>query len=188
MATAPGEDDVSLPMGKRIERVVKTVAVAAIVTMLQALPGSASDKLEKPTGPVILTVEGKIARTNAGKEARFDRKMLEALGMHTLKTSNPFDTGIHTYEGIRISDLLKKVGADGDTLVAYALDGYAVEIPVADTVKYPAMLAMVSNGKVMTVRNKGPIWVVYPIDKYPELKDEKYSSRSIWQLERLIVE
>ncbi|MBO6946656.1 MAG: molybdopterin-dependent oxidoreductase [Rhodospirillales bacterium] len=175
-------------MGIRIERIARILAAVAVVFTLQVTPGSASGSLEKPVGPVILTVEGKIKITNTGKEARFDRKMLDALGMHTLKTSNPFDTGTHTYEGVLLSDLLESVGADGTMLVAYALDGYAVEIPVADTKKYPVMLAMIWNGKEMTVRNKGPIWVIYPIDKYTELKDEKYSSRSIWQLERLIVE
>lgn len=175
-------------MGLGIERITRLLAAVAVVIAFQAVPAFAADPLEKPAGPVILTVEGKIAITNTDKEARFDRKMLEALGMHTIKTSNPFDTGKHTYEGILLGDLLKRVGAAGEMLVAYALDGYAVEIPVADTKKYPVMLAMVWNGKEMTVRNKGPIWVIYPIDKYSELKDEKYSSRSIWQLERLIVE
>ena len=175
-------------MGIPIKRIARLIAAAAVFIIFQVIPGSASETLEAPTGPVILTVEGNIKITNAGKEARFDRNMLKALGMHTLKTSNPFDSGTHIYEGILLSDLLKRVQADGKVLVAYALDGYAVEIPVADPMEYPVMLAMLWNGKEMTVRNKGPIWLVYPIDNYSELKDEKYSSRSVWQLERLIVE
>ncbi|MDH3537347.1 MAG: hypothetical protein OER87_16515, partial [Gammaproteobacteria bacterium] len=39
-----------------------------------------ADSLQAPTGKVILTVSGKIANTNAGDRAEFDREMLEALG------------------------------------------------------------------------------------------------------------
>ena len=35
--------------------------------------------LSSPTGPVVLTVTGRITNTNAGKTAEFDMAMLEAL-------------------------------------------------------------------------------------------------------------
>ena len=44
------------------------------------------------------------------------------------------------------------------------------------------------NGKAMDVRNKGPIWIIYPIDEFPELKTEEISGRSIWQLDKLLVQ
>ena len=46
---------------------------------------------------------------------------------------------------------------------------------------------MVWNGQEMTVRNKGPLWIVYPVDQFDELKKEIYSIRSIWQLARLTI-
>ncbi|MGJ3258112.1 MAG: molybdopterin-dependent oxidoreductase [Rhodospirillales bacterium] len=164
--------------------------VAAVVLALAAtgIPRNAAADLGKPTGKVILTVGGKISETNVGDEARFDRAMLEEVGMRTLKTRNPFETGMHMFEGVLLSDLLRRVGATGETLVAYALDGYAIEIPVSDAAKYPVLLALIWNGKEMSVRNKGPIWVIYPVDEFEELKDEEFSSRSIWQLERIVVE
>lgn len=178
----------SLKLGKRLHRLFRRASTAAVIVCVCTLGVAASAGLETPSGPVILSLEGKIAKTNAGKEARFDRTMLQALGMKSLKTSNPFDNTVHTYEGVLLIDVLRHVAADGKMLVAYALDGYAVEIPFADAEKFPVLLAMKSDGKEMTVRSKGPIWIIYPIDHFSELKDEKYSSRSIWQLERLIVE
>jgi hypothetical protein len=164
--------------------------VAAVVVALAAtgIPRNAAADLGQPSGKVILTVSGKISQTNVGDEARFDRAMLEEIGMQTMKTSNPFETGMHTFEGILLNDLLQRVGATGETLVAYALDGYAIEIPVSDATTYPVLLALIWNGREMGVRNKGPIWVIYPIDAFEELKDEEFSSRSIWQLERIVVE
>ena len=43
------------------------------------------------------------------------------------------------------------------------------------------------NGDVMLVRNKGPLWVVYPYDENPEYRSEVIYSRSIWQLDRIEV-
>lgn len=162
-----------------------TLALAMVMLLGTSLPLAAD--LSVPTGKVLLTVEGKITNTNVGKTAVFDRAQLQAFGMHTVKTSNPFIEGVHTFEGILFSDLLNAVGVQGDRIAAQALDGYVVDIPVADLRKYPVLIAMVMDGKVMRVRSKGPLWVIYPVDQYEELKDETFSNRSIWQLTTLTV-
>ena len=88
---------------------------------------------------------------------------------------------------VRISDILDRVGASGETITAKALDGYEIDIPMSDPQNYPVMLATTWNGKIMRTRDKGPIWIVYPIDQFPDLNVEEYSSRSVWQLTRLSV-
>ena len=40
----------------------------------------------------------------------------------------------------------------------------------------------------MSVREKGPLWVIYPFDSDPEYQTEVIYSRSIWQLDRIVVE
>ena len=44
------------------------------------------------------------------------------------------------------------------------------------------------NGEPMSVRDKGPLWVVYNFDSNPEFQTEVMYSRSIWQLDRIVVE
>ena len=39
----------------------------------------------------------------------------------------------------------------------------------------------------MPVRDKGPLFVVYPYDSDPELRSQKFYSRSAWQVKSLIV-
>ncbi|RYH00603.1 oxidoreductase, partial [Salipiger sp. IMCC34102] len=39
----------------------------------------------------------------------------------------------------------------------------------------------------MQVRDKGPLWIVYPYDDTPEYRSEVIYSRSIWQLDRIEV-
>lgn len=142
-------------------------------------------ELKPPAGDVILVLAGKIGETNVGGEAHFDRPMLEALGMETLRTKTPFEEGEQTFQGPSMAVLLKSVGATGHRIVATALDGYTVEIPMQDMFDYPVILAMVRNGAPMGVRSKGPLWIIYPLDQFPELAAEKYSARSVWQLNRL---
>ncbi len=40
----------------------------------------------------------------------------------------------------------------------------------------------------MSVREKGPLWIVYPYSSSPEFQNEVIYSRSIWQLNRITVE
>ena len=43
------------------------------------------------------------------------------------------------------------------------------------------------NGGRMSVRDKGPLWIVYPFDSSEEYQAELIYSRSIWQLVRIEV-
>ncbi|VFB10773.1 oxidoreductase molybdopterin binding subunit [Aeromonas salmonicida] len=38
---------------------------------------------------------------------------------------------------------------------------------------------------MLTLRNKGPLWIIYPLSEYPELNKEVYHSRMVWQLTAL---
>ncbi len=168
-------------------RAVRAAGFLLALLVIALMSPARAASLPQPVGPTILTVTGNIEHTNVGEEARFDRVMLEALGVHKLSTSNPFETGVQVFEGVLLRDVLRRVGASGDMLAAFALDGYTVEIPVADVAKYDVLLAMTWNGETMTVRRKGPLWVIYPVDRHKELRSESYSNRTIWQLKRLVV-
>ena len=60
--------------------------------------------------------------------------------------------------------------------------------PVADFARYPVILALKADGQYMTVREKGPIWIVYPLDQNPALRSDTIKSRMVWQLKALVVE
>lgn len=159
-----------------------------VFTALLVGNGVFAADLPQPTGKVLLTVGGNIANTTSGKVAEFDRQQLESLGWHEVTTSNPFVKTVNTYAGPYLSELLDYVGATGEVIKARALDGYIVEIPIVDARQYPIVMAMTRDGKVMRVRDKGPIWIIYPVDQFAELNAESYSGRSIWQLSDMTVE
>ena len=159
----------------------------ALFLLLCSLPAMAADALPRPTGAVMLTVTGSIANTNVGKEARFDRAMLEKLGVQTMRTSTTWTTGVKTFEGVLARDVMKAVGAKGTELRAIALNDYVVKIPMEDFERYDVLLAFRMDGQDLTARDKGPLWVVYPRDTHRELNDSKFDARWAWQLKRFDV-
>lgn len=158
-----------------------------IATIISPGMTKAADPLPTPTGPVLLTLSGNISVTNQGDEAVFDREMLKAVDAAEVKTKTHWDTGVSLFSGPRLGAVLDRVGASGTTLIVTGLDGYVAEIPFEDARNFGVILAMARDGKIMTVRTKGPIWVIYPLDQYSELNSEKYSARSVWQVQRIEV-
>ncbi len=145
-------------------------------------------ELAPPSGDIILTVTGVIDTTNAAEGAVFDLAMLEALGTLTTVTATPWYDGAHSFTGPLGVDLLKAVGAHGTTLKVTALNDYVTEIPVEDFERYPVLLATRLDGAAMSVRDKGPIFVIYPFDDAPELNNETYYGRSAWQVKSIEVQ
>ena len=162
-------------------RAVTSLLVAA------AAPASAAPALPQPTGAPILTVSGRIGVFNEGSTARFDRQMLEAIGMVSFVTATPWYDGPVTFEGPLMTKLMQMVDARGDTVTAVALNDYVTEIPISDFARYGVILALKRNGSYMPVRDKGPLFIVYPYDSDPVLKHRRYYSRSAWQVTRINV-
>jgi hypothetical protein len=163
-----------------------TLLATFLGATLPCVPAGA-EGLRAPVESPILVVAGKITETNKGQRAVFDRPMLEAIGGAKIETVTPWYTGKVKFEGVLFSRLIKEVGATGQSLVITALDDYSREIPVEELVKYNAILAIKRNGEYLPIGDKGPLFVVYPYDASPELANEKYYSKSIWQVRRIEV-
>lgn len=143
--------------------------------------------LEAPTGRIILQVSGEITELNSDGSMEFDLDMLDALGVTTVTTETPWTEGPVSFQGVLIRDLLATVGSTGTSVDAEALNDYTVTIPASDFSQYDVILATRANGEVLTVRDRGPVWIIYPWTDQPMLQNEIYYSRSIWQLKSLIV-
>ena len=149
--------------------------------------GHAADRLSLPSDKVILSVSGRIHTVNKDGSAEFDRAMLELLGMEGFETTTPWYNGPVKFEGVRMQKLMQAVGATGESVTVIALDDYTIDIPIADFERYGVLLALRRDGNEMPVRDKGPLFIVYPYDSKPELKARKFYSRSAWQVSKLRV-
>ncbi len=166
----------------------RLILLTAIVLTCVGLSSSALS-LERATGDIILEITGNISNTNTDtNSAAFDRKLLQQFKPVVISTTTPWTDGVVQFEGILIRDLMKSVNAQGTVINATAVNEYSINIPFEDFQKYGVILAYKKNDKIMTLRDQGPFWVIYPWDDNPELKNELYHSRSIWQLKTINVQ
>ncbi|SEG85833.1 hypothetical protein [Marinobacterium lutimaris] len=160
---------------------------ALVLTLTFGMAASLANAgtLESPQGSVILTVSGAIENTNGDGVARFDKAMLEALQQRTTETATPWHEGVVSFEGPLGSALLDAVGASGETMQVTAINDYSAEVPVSDFYDHEVILALKADGKYMRVRDKGPLFIIYPFDEKPELSSEIIHNRSVWQIKAI---
>lgn len=110
---------------------------------------------------------------------------LEKLPTTKIVTKTPFLPGAVTFEGVLLRDLLKAAKLSAPVLEMTALNDYRVEVPAGDAEKYDVIVAYKVDGKYMRVRDKGPFWLIYPMDQFSELQDEATATKMIWQIKSI---
>ncbi|MEN9059693.1 molybdopterin-dependent oxidoreductase [Ponticoccus litoralis] len=166
--------------------------IARFFALFLSLSGFAAraevQTLPAPEGPVLLTIFGNIAVTNVDETAQFDLEMLQALGETDIVTDTIWTSGSHRFTGVLLETLLAAVGAEGAEVSATAINDYTVEIPRSDATEDGPIIAYAMDGKPMSRRDKGPLWVIYPYASDPKYRTEVIYARSIWQLDRLTLD
>ena len=152
-------------------------------TVTTSDPGASATALH-PT----LRIDGAIRSPDGASFIQLDSAALRALSQHTVTTRTPWHDGREQFSGPRLWDLLEPLRPAGKTLRLTALNDYSVNIPLSDLQRYQPVLAWQLNGKALSVRNKGPLFLIYPFDTYPELNNPLYYARSIWQVKTITVE
>lgn len=164
-----------------------TVAVTATIAALSFAHPSLAQDIPAPTGNVILTISGDIDVTNVDETLQFDRETFAALADSTFETTTTWTEGPHTFHGLSLHTLTELLALTDGSLLATAVNDYTVEIPVSDAQPGGPIIAYQMDGEDMSVREKGPLWIVYPYDSSPDYRTAVIHSRSIWQLDRLTV-
>ena len=163
------------------------VGALAIAAVLLGFSTSQAAALPQPTGKPILEITGAITVHNGGGIARFDRVMLEALGTKVIVTTTPWHKGSVRFEGVPLATLMKAVGAQGSAVKVTALNDYVSVVPMADFARHGVILALKADGSYMEVKDRGPLFIIYPYDADPTLKSQRYYARSVWQVRHIEV-
>lgn len=160
------------------------ISIAVVSLLSQA---AAQESLPQPTGRVILTISGDISKTNNGDKAEFDLDMLHALGTRAMSVTTSWTDGTQEFSGVLMRHLMAAAGAKGKTVEAIALNDYTYTLDIKDFSLYPVIVATKLNGKILKIRDKGPLWIVYPLDTFTEEQRIGIERRMVWQLRQLIV-
>lgn len=119
--------------------------------------------------------------------ARLDMEALQALPARVIETSTIWTDGIQVFTGVPLATLMQDLAPEAQSISATAINDYAVEIPRSGWADGAALLAYLNHGEPMSLREKGPLWIVFPFDADPAYRQEVVYARSIWQLDRISV-
>ncbi len=158
---------------------VTQCAVAFTLLFLSAISTVASE--------TILTVSGLPVASGSEATVEFELEELRRIGEITFSTTTPWTEGEQTFTGVPLATFVSSLDLKAGVLKATAVNDYAVEIPVSEALFDGPIIAYLKNDKRMSVREKGPLWLVYPFDSDAKFRTEIVYSRSIWQLDRILV-
>jgi len=89
--------------------------------------------------------------------------------------------------GPSLHTILDAAGAEPARLRIYAINDYNVEFPAEKITETTPILANRIDGESFSVRQKGPLWVIFPFDQNPEFQSEEIFALSVWQVKRIDV-
>ncbi|MCP1169426.1 oxidoreductase [Limimaricola litoreus] len=118
---------------------------------------------------------------------------LDALPQTDFETATIWTDEIQFFSGVPVAALLDHaglpdaIGREGGVLRLVALNDYKVEIPLDEITPEQPIIATRIDGETVSVRDKGPYWLVYPYDLDARYRREEIYHRSIWQLAQMIV-
>lgn len=115
-----------------------------------------------------------------------DRTSLLALPQSSMETRVPWHDGPARFEGPLLSRLMESLGVHGETLIVTGLDGYSIRIPLAEAYKMDAMMAHSCNGKSLSIRELGPLILLYP--QGDGFSSQQRLFRTVWQVSHITVE
>lgn len=151
-----------------------------------AIAGSTGDGGDGD-GEILLTIEFEPVRGRAPPPRRLSLCDLRAYPPVHVHTSTIWTSGPQRFTGLRLHDLLRDHAVTRGRIALHALNDYRIFIPVSEIAPDGAVIAYERNGGPLSRRGKGPLWVIYDYDSDPRLRSETVYSRSIWQLDRIVV-
>jgi len=117
--------------------------------------------------------------------ATLDRADMIALPQTEFTTHTIWTEGPQHFAGVSLATLLERYGIEAARLDLVAANDYTVSLPAEGIGPTHPVIAHSRNGAPMSLRDKGPFWLVYDYDSDPEFQSETVYMRSIWQLDRM---
>lgn len=158
--------------------------VLATIIILVSLVSFADDQ-------AILTVTGNISKTNQPnkKSFIFSFNELNQLPRTVVRTKTIW-TSTSDFTGPLIRDILSYVGVNSSAkaVEVRTIDNFVVTIPISDFNRWEVVLAYSRDGQRLKTKTKGPLWIIYPVDKYKtELNINQTRPKFAWGVKDIVV-
>jgi hypothetical protein len=147
-------------------------------------------QLSQPSQDWNLSIQGSIPRAKS-----IDWSQLQALAKTRIRTQEPhhFSTKATVeFQGISIKSLLDQAQLspqlpDTTEITFVAFDGFRTTVPLGDLRRYPILLALRRNGKLLELSEGGPLYLVFPSLDFPGLKPTYTSINWVFYVTNIVV-
>lgn len=155
-------------------------AFSVFVFAVMPVMGFAADP--NSDAPVLLQVDVPAAAAST----QFNLTDLQAFPPISFETETIWTEGVQRFTGVSLLAMMRHLDIKEGTLELHAINDYVVEFGVSGAVDGGPIIAYERNGALMSRRDKGPLWIVFPYDSDPVYQTEEIFSKSVWQLVRII--
>jgi hypothetical protein len=116
-------------------------------------------------------------------------EMMDALPQESFNTSTIWNEGINTYSGPSLRSVLDLIATSDHIKVIRltAANDYVIDIPVHMIGQHQPILTTRINDTALSLRQKGPVWLMFPFDSDPSYQSARHKARAVWQLIRIDV-
>jgi hypothetical protein len=147
------------------------------ISMLSSLTSLVSSRSWAST--TLLTVGGDVAGQTPHT---FTDEELSALDQVEFTTSTIWTARANRFSGPSLKTVLAAVGAGPGHLELRAVNDYRVTLSQTRIEKNTPIIANRINGLPFGIREKGPLWLIFPYDSDTRYQQEEIYALSIWQL------
>ncbi|WP_319825990.1 oxidoreductase [Thalassovita sp.] len=151
------------------------LGLAAVCGLMSALPQQGLSQ-----APVLTVVD-----ELSGKTRHYTDDDLMALQQESFVTETIWTEGKDTFSGPSLLTVLQDAGIQNAKLRISAVNDYSVTVPASQLKDKWPILANRINGKPFPVRQKGPLWLMFPFDSEPALRTETNYTLCVWQLNKI---
>lgn len=124
-----------------------------------------------PEGPVILT-----------------SAQVQTLPQHELTEQPANFPSARKFRGPLLADVLKLAGAEGKDAKLTALDDYQVDITADEMAQHQPILSLELDGATLIGHDFGPYFVMWPFKEKPEIDNDMFQAKAIWQVTKIEVQ
>ena len=168
--------------------IVRTAASIGMLAAALALPGVAFGAPNACPTDALLEISGSVKPNSPRGSFLFSEKDFLKLKTVKLVTATAWTTRSE-FVGPELSTVLEAAGVPSAAkeMRFYAIDAYEITIPTTDLTKYRPVMAHTQNGERLVVATRGPVFLVYPRDQYPELTAIKGQAQFVWMVCKIVV-
>lgn len=172
----------------RFSTLLRSIAATGVMLLITAAFGGIAAAETAPPYPRDLVIL-RVSSSQGGHPHRVTLDDLERLPSQTVGGFLP-DVGdeMARWTGVPLAALFEALDEPlPERITASALNDYQESIPRQDIVQHAPIIAYQRNGEYLSIRKWGPLVIMYPYQAHPQLLQRRYFSRTVWQLDELLL-